>query len=478
MPQPARKSATARRSRSPKARDGVSTKAPKATQRERLIDAIIELAAQYGYQNVSIAQISARAGVSSATFYEQFKDKEDCLVAAYGTAAARLLAQEPPKPEDGDWAKAALDTLRDLLLALRDNPDAGRLLFVEALAGGPRIGDTRRGVLGAFEHRVQEFLDSTPDGGYSVDIPAIALVGAFRNIIARNLRTHGEDELPSFAEDGIAWVGSYAVPPGRTHWSTGPRALLAADSEQEGRPPAGRRPTRLPRGRHGLPAGVIARSQRTRIIYGTAEVTMAKGYATTTVADIVAAAGVSRDVFYEHFSDKQHAFLEAQQHPTQHILDTCATAYFSAREWPERVWKAYAVLIRMIAENPAISHLRLIECYAAGPDAVRRAEEITRSFTIFLEEGYSYRPEAAALPRLSLNAITGAIFEVIQRHVARGDTAGLARRLPQLTYIAIAPFMGPAAAVNVLEKLSALHDRRAQRLTAAPAADPPQTPMS
>ncbi len=61
---------------------------------------------------------------------------------------------------------------------------------------------------------------------------------------------------------------------------------------------------------------------------------MAKGYASTTVADIVAAAGVSRDVFYGHFADKQNAFLEAQQHPTEYILDTCAAAFFSVRESP------------------------------------------------------------------------------------------------------------------------------------------------
>jgi AcrR family transcriptional regulator len=204
-----------------------------------------------------------------------------------------------------------------------------------------------------------------------------------------------------------------------------------------------------------LPAGVIARSQRTRIIYGTAEVMMNKGYENATVADIVAAAGVSRDVFYEHFTDKHDAFLEAQQHPTQHILDTCAAAYFSVQDWPERIWRAFSVLVEMVVANGPISHLRLVECYAAGPDAIRRAEEITRSFTIFLEEGYGYCPEARELPHLSSQAIAGAIFEIIQRHVARRDGAGLRQRLPELTYIAIAPFVGPEQAVARISQLKA-----------------------
>jgi len=436
----------------------VSAKQPKRSQRERLLDAMIELMAQTGYQQVSIAQVSARAGVSRATFYEQFEDKEDCLLAAFRVAAERLLVQAPPMAaSNGDWYAATGATLRLLATALQRDPNAGRLLFVERLAGGPRARETRRAVVGAFDQRVQEFLDSMPSGAPTLDVPATALVGAIRSIVARYLRTHGEDELPSLADDGITWVRSYAVPAGAEHWSTGPDALLPAPPELDRSPASERRPRRLPRGRHGLPAGVIARSQRTRIIYGTAEVMMAKGYENATVTDIVAAAGVSREVFYEHFRDKQNAFLEAQQHPTQHILNTCASAYFSVEDWPERVWNAFAALLHMIAANPAISHLRLIECYAAGPDAIRRAEDITRSFTIFVEEGYGYRPQARELPRLSSHAIAGAIFEIIQRHAARGDYVGLVRHLPQLTYIALAPFMGPEEAIRRVSRLRAEH---------------------
>ena len=444
MPSPARKPAAERRRRVPKA-GGATPESPKRSQRDRLLDAMIELAAQFGYQQVSVAQVSARAGVSRATFYEQFTDKEDCLLAAYQSAATRLLSETSLNAGlDGDWAQAAGTALAALAQALQRDPEAGRLLFVEMLAGGPRSKQTRRVIIGAFEHRIQEFLDDAQTGDERIDIPAIAVVGALRSIVGRYLRIHAEDELPALAADGVAWARSYAVPAGRAMWSTGPGALLPEAPESarpESRRPA---PARLPRGRHGLPAGVIARSQRTRIINGTADVMVSKGYENATVTDIVAAAGVSREVFYEHFSDKQNAFLEAQQHPTQFILDTCATAYFAARDWPERIWNAFGTLLGLIAENRAISHLRLVECYAAGPDAIRRAEEITRSFTIFLEEGYSQSPRANALPRLYSHAIAGAIFEIIQRHVAHDDYAGLLRRLPQLHLHRDSAVHGPA----------------------------------
>ena len=70
---------------------------------------------------------------------------------------------------------------------------------------------------------------------------------------------------------------------------------------------------------------------RERLLDGLAASITEVGYRTTTVADIVRRARTSRRTFYEHFSDKEQAFLEAQRHASQEILDRCAQAYFSAR---------------------------------------------------------------------------------------------------------------------------------------------------
>jgi AcrR family transcriptional regulator len=433
----------------------VSGDARRGSQRERLIDAMIELAARAGYQRVTIAQISSRARVSSATFYEQFEDKEDCLLAAYRTAAERVLGQMQLMGGP-DWSAAARGGLGELLEALRSNPDAGRLLFVEARAAGPHVRRERERALDEFERRIEARIQAAPSDGLTLDIPAGALVGAVRSVALRHLHAHTEDELPLREDDLLEWIGSYAIPGGRERWSIDAYARLPIAPGLELPPPA-EAPTRLPRGRHGLPANVIARSQRTRIIYGTAEVMTAKGYAGCTVSDIVAAAGVARDVFYAHFDDKLHAFLEAQRYSTQEVLDACAAAYFSAEEWPQRIWNGLHTLIALIISHPSLAHLRLVECYAAGPDALSRTEDITRTFTVFLEEGYRYRPESRSLPRTCSQAIVGAIFETIYRHIARGDIAALARQLPLMTYVALAPFTGPVDAIALVTRMSAPH---------------------
>jgi AcrR family transcriptional regulator len=430
----------------------------RASQRERLTQVMIELAARDGYQNISVAQLSAEAAVSSATFYAVFDDKEACGLEAYRSAVQRVLRRMEPVDSlslatTQQWSHAAGAALRRLFEAVRDEPAAARLLFVEALASGPRVRDERRLVTVIFQRRAEALLASTPDGSSRLDLPPAALVGAVRSIVARHLRMSAEDQLPSLADELVAWIASYAVAPTRALWSTGPQARLRRTDLSHAHRPGP--PKRLPRGRHRLPPSVVARSHRTRLIHAVAQVTYEKGYAHTTIADIVAAAGVARQVFYEHFTDKEHAFLEAQQYPAQHIFDECAAAYFAPSDWTERIWSGLRALLGLVVEHPALSHLRLVECYAAGPAAARRAEEVTRSFTIFFEEGFAFKPAERELPHLATQAVAGAIFEIIQRHAVREDLEALPLMLPQLTYIATAPFVGAEHAIHTVRELAA-----------------------
>lgn len=426
------------------------------SQRERLIDAMITAAGDAGYKSVSVEQVTSTAGISKATFYQLFADKEDCMVAAYRASFSRFIEPMAALAAGRDLPDAVSAALEQLLNAVHQQPDAARVIFVESLGGGPPLREERRRVALEIAARTRAQIEQRrADGEVHLDVPTVALVGGVRNIVSRHLHNRAEDRLPPLADDLARWVLSYATAPRSERWSSSEDALLPASgrtlSTGDCRAPLQRLPP-LPRGRHRLPATVVARSHRTRLIYGTADVMFAKGYTRATVSDIVAAAGVSREVFYEHFKDKEHAFLEAQRHPSHYVLDTCAAAYFSGDSWPERVWRYLGALLDLIVENPPLAHLRLVECYAAGADAIRSGEEITRSFTLFLDEGFRYRPPAAELPRLWPHAITGAIYEIIQRHVAAGEYARLQRQLPRLTYLVLAPFTGADNAIELVRE--------------------------
>jgi AcrR family transcriptional regulator len=437
--------------------DGVSANNGKPGQRERLLASMISLASRHGYPAVSIAEMSTHAGVSSATFYEQFADKEDCLLAAYRAAAGRVLKRTPPMDSAADWQDASRTVVEGLLGALGEDPDAGRLMLVEALAGGARVRSEREKMLALFGVRAEEFLQAAPSAGKALDLPPEMLLGAVRSIVSEQLRTHSEDRMGLLVDDVMAWIESYSVPAGEEGWSTSPQALLPARVAKEWLAAAAPMPAfeRLPRGRHRLPAAAVERSQRTRIIHGTCEVMVAKGYAAATVADIVSAAGISRDVFYGHFANKYEAYLAAQEYGTQNLFEACAAAYFAGDSWPERVWLALQVLVLAVAANPGLSHLRVLECYAAGTAAIEQTDQLKRVAVIFLQEGFTVRPAAARLPRLSAHAITGAVFEGFYGQVSRGEFEAIPCQLPLLTYLATAPFIGPKRAIAAVERLSA-----------------------
>ena len=445
------------RTASPTPSDGPSPNGSKPAQRARLLTSMMELASRHGYPAVSIAEISSHAGVSSATFYEQFADKEDCLLAAYQHAAAGVLERIRPLEDSADWQDAARMIIRDLAAGLQEDPNAGRVLLVEALAGGARVRTQREQTLAAFHALAQEFLAAAPREGKALDLPPDMLLGAVRSLVSHNLRTHSEDRMGLLVDDVMAWVTSYAVPADEKRWSTSPKALLPARVARTWLAASAPLPVpqRLPRGRHRLPLAAVERSQRTRIIHGTSEVMVAKGYAAATVSDIVSAAGISRDVFYGHFANKHEAYLAAQEYGTQNLLEACAAAYFTGQTFPERVWLALQVLVLAVAGNPGLTHLRVVECYAAGTAAIEQTEQLKRAAVIFLQEGFTQSPAAARMPRLAAHAITGAVFESFSGQASRDELAELPRQLPLLTYLATAPFIGPKRAIAAVEKLSA-----------------------
>jgi AcrR family transcriptional regulator len=200
---------------------------------------------------------------------------------------------------------------------------------------------------------------------------------------------------------------------------------------------------------------VLASEHHSRIVAATASVIRAKGYAAATVADIVAAAGTSRGVFYTHFQNKQEVFLAAQTVTLQKGLTAASAAFFTGRSWPEQVWNGLDALFAYLADVPDLAHLMLIEPYAAGRAALDRVIDTMRTLSLFLEEGYHRGTRAEQLPRTCSDAIAGAIHELLYHAAEHERVPQLRELLPQAVYVAIAPFLGPIEARATVDELLA-----------------------
>jgi AcrR family transcriptional regulator len=115
--------------RLPPGSHGIPAEIVARNQRERLVAAMAEVCAERGYAQASVAGVAKRAGVSSVTFYAQFADKRDCMLAAH----RQLLGRLSQAVDSTDGANAALRTLLSVLAA---DPPSARLLTVEILAAG------------------------------------------------------------------------------------------------------------------------------------------------------------------------------------------------------------------------------------------------------------------------------------------------------------------------------------------------------
>jgi AcrR family transcriptional regulator len=438
----------------------------KPSQRERLLKAMAQVVEREGYAGASVAKVIAGAGVGRVTFYEEFADKEECFLASYEEMAQRITGQmisAAHAEEPGAWSRAALSNLLETLEAA---PDAGWGILFEPVGGAPDLRTRSRRQVAEGVSAMEAFLGDGPSDAPRLELPALALIGGVRQVIARRLRRVEYDILPTLADDLLVWVHSYALDAGlpvasflrddsaarskkaRPVGSARSQAQAAAARTGASEAAAAQR---LPRGRRKQRESFVNRQLRERILGATAEMALLKGYGEMTVADIVACAGIGRDVFYIHFKDKQDAFLAAQQHNLQDHMNACATSFFGAPTWPERIWQGLKTVTEIIAEDPALAHLWLVESFAAGPAAVQHTEEMMVICTLYLQEGYHYRPQAAALPQLSSEAIIGAIHELVYQEIEEGRGAQLGDLLPQLAYIAIAPFTGAQQAAELID---------------------------
>ncbi len=154
-------------------------------QRERLFGAAARVFARAGYADASAEAIAREAGMSKATFYEHFANKEECILALLDAAARQLLeAVERGADAAGDDPEArALAGVRSFLASLELYPDQARALLVEVVGAGPRASERRTEVLEAFAGLIHR------TGRTATFEDAYAIVGGAAELAARHLRT-------------------------------------------------------------------------------------------------------------------------------------------------------------------------------------------------------------------------------------------------------------------------------------------------
>lgn len=180
---------------------------------------------------------------------------------------------------------------------------------------------------------------------------------------------------------------------------------------------------RLPRGPHTLSREQVQASQRQRLLDAVLDVVGERGYAAATVADITAAAGVSRTTFYEQFRNKLDAFLTA--------YDEFGAAFLADVADTPATSPAYTLAAageRLVAwgrRRPQACRAFLLEIHAVGAEGLEHRD---RTMDLAVEQFErvatwlrSVDPELPTPPRLVGRAVVAASWELTSQAVRRPE---------------------------------------------------------
>lgn len=175
-----------------------------AHKRRRMIDAMIELCAEQGYEATKIADVVRRAHVARKTLYDNFAGKEELFLAAFDVTVADAeahIAEACDQIPAEDWEARTEAGLRALLEFVAAHPAAAKLCLVEAPAVGAESAARYEAALEGFIARLRDAAPPRPNKPATLEE---ALVGGMVWIVRREVRRDGAarvgDLVPELAQ--------------------------------------------------------------------------------------------------------------------------------------------------------------------------------------------------------------------------------------------------------------------------------------
>jgi AcrR family transcriptional regulator len=195
------------------------------------------------------------------------------------------------------------------------------------------------------------------------------------------------------------------------------------------RQPMGTSSSPTPRRSTGATPG---RDQRERLLEGVVKSVQRRGYGETTIAHVVALAGVSRSTFYEQFADLEACFLAAYRELAARLACDLRGRTDGA-PWAGKAQAMLGHVLDPVVEEPLAEwRLLLSQARGAGPTVRAEREHVVSGLEREIEAILSSAPAGAQTLDIPAKALLGGVRSVISIRGHRadpGDREELARDL-------------------------------------------------
>ncbi len=193
--------------------------------RERLLEAMLVVSGERGYEQISVQDVIEAAQASRATFYKHFKDKEDCFAQAYHDAAdwlyRRLIGIAKRQPT---WRQGLRAGMAELLEFCANQPSLARALIVETHAAGGAALAEHDLLMERLSRAIDGARREVPSRQAPPPVTATFMVGAVETLVRTKLMSDEPETAPEmlpgllhfvvmqyFGEDA-AWEEMTAAP--------------------------------------------------------------------------------------------------------------------------------------------------------------------------------------------------------------------------------------------------------------------------
>jgi AcrR family transcriptional regulator len=164
---------------------------------------------------------------------------------------------------------------------------------------------------------------------------------------------------------------------------------------------------------------------RSRLLEGMAHAVAAKGYAETTIADIVREASVSRRTFYEHFSTKAECLIALYGAASHNALKVLRDAIDPRQEWQTQVESALNAYLGCMAQNPVLMRTLFIDILGLGAEGLEARRRVNREIAEFMLGVVNTPTRKTPLTAGMAMAVVGGINELILESIEQDRIAQL-----------------------------------------------------
>ncbi len=196
----------------------------KPPMRDALVAAAFRLFLERGYEQTTVDDIVALAGVGRRSFFRYFPSKEDVVFPDHERCLADMTAFLAASGKEHEPVRRVCDAARLVLLMYAENPSFSvqRYRLTKQVPG---LRAYELSVVWRYERALAEYLrgrfTGRPDGTLHADVIAAAVVAAHNNALRSWLRSAGQGDASTTVDHALGYVQSaFGAPPTASASST------------------------------------------------------------------------------------------------------------------------------------------------------------------------------------------------------------------------------------------------------------------